>query len=529
MDAVRRYAVISGEIRDEFDFLVTMSKVVDLRDSGMLDGIVLSTWKSQVDEALRHNLSALDVLLVTYPDSFLMPSSNAAQAVYLRQAKLFLNGLRTVPDDAFVFRIRTDRSLDELGRVPLGSGADCLPSHRVSVHLGGSQARIIEMPFSFSDFTFFGPKRALERMVLLESSFHLIDRHVVTNSMWFVGPYLHSNPAIRDWFYYVDTWKLRPAMAKAGWASVGDWPDFFLQMLASYFDALASDFYVIADEAETTNASLEQLIASGQWANSVDAIVEGRLIQRTPNYERFLQAVSAARSGVEWSLTADAHGDMVEFGSRYFPDLGTDWIRPFVEVSLPTRRASVDGSAAAEVLFDGASQNTLGFVDEVKRYHVISGVQQKLSPRDGRNYYLALASETRYNAALAPQLAHILATQDWDTVLRGRAVAAQIENMLRQQLQHRFNLDVCFSLLSYYDHYRGGADFHGVPHVQKARDLVSKLVAARLATGVAWNDALSAIQNFRAQLDASRASSSNSALLDDLIARVEKYESVDLG
>lgn len=526
-----RYAVISGEIRDEFDFLVTLSKVVDLRDSGFIAGIVVSTWDSQVNTALENRLRTLGVPVVRYPGSFLDPSDRDAQAVYLRQAKLFLNGLRLIPDDAYVFRIRTDRSLDELGRAlePAGGNGYSLPEGKVAVHIGGSQARIIEMPFSFSDFTFYGPKLGLQRMVILESSFHLLDRHIVTNSMWFVGPYLHSSPTIRDWYYYVDTWILRSAMQRIGWDKIGDWPSAFIDLIAEYFVILDRDFYFVPDAASAGLHSFEEAIASGTWTTGLTLLLEGGASQSTANYQRFLEAVQVARSSGIGPITAESHDELVKFGELHFPEHNGRWIRPFLHPPTAFRSTDKSVADAPKVLFEGAGSRVLEYVAGAQKNYEIRDVTSTLAPRDGRYFYLALAAEARGRAELAPQLSKILAEKDWDTVLRGHEVASQVENMLRQQLNHRFNLHVAFYLLAYYQNNPDRSDFHGIPHPDKAKTLVVDLVAKRLGTRLRWNDEVSAIENYRLQLATHRSNvrdSPSMAKLDAIAEIVDAWQPV---
>ncbi|WP_141396593.1 hypothetical protein [Microbacterium gorillae] len=509
---------------------MTLSKVVELRDRGVISGIVVSTWESQINSSLRRQLDTLGISLLEYPGDFLASREIEAQAVFLRQAKLFLEGLRLIPDDGYVIRVRTDRSLDELGSAIGNARGDDfpLPDDKVSVHIREVQARNFEMPLFFSDFTFYGPKLALQRMILLESSFHLIDRPIVTNAMWFVGQSLHDSPIIRDWYYYVDIQLLKAGVRELGWAGVGDWPIAFINMLAEHFCLLERDFFIVPENKEVTDLTLEESLTTGSWTMSIAAIVSGRLGRPSRNYERFMEAVDAVRQGRKLAITAEVHRDLIAFGHRIFPNAPARWLRPFIQLG-PARLSNTDSrSDPGAILFDGAGPRVRELVDEVRRTSIVQGVEAKLSPRDGRLFYLALAAETRSRAEIAPRLSRFLREKDWDTVLQGRFVASQIENMLRQQLMHRFNLQVVFDLMVFYDHYRNSVDFHEIPFPEKAKDLLITVVAKRFATGLDWDDSLSAMQNFRQQIAAFAASlddASTRGRVNAVLAQANSYRS----
>lgn len=66
------WAVICGNIRDELDFKLTLTRMVELRLEGKIQHIVLSTWKGEIDKyaGLREQLAYLQVYLIENPAFF---------------------------------------------------------------------------------------------------------------------------------------------------------------------------------------------------------------------------------------------------------------------------------------------------------------------------------------------------------------------------------------------------------------------------------------------------------------------------
>ena len=104
------WALVTGAVRNELYLRVIIVKLCDMRDKGQIEGIVLSTWKGDVDafSGLRDELIKCGVILVETPYIEEAAENKFNQLIYARQNTSINRGLSVIPDDCFVIKLRTD-------------------------------------------------------------------------------------------------------------------------------------------------------------------------------------------------------------------------------------------------------------------------------------------------------------------------------------------------------------------------------------------------------------------------------------
>lgn len=106
----RNWALIAGAIRSDFYLRVIIVKLCSLRDKGLIEGIVLSTWENEIDTypGLRDELKRCGIVLVETPYIDEEAENKFNQLIYARQNMSIDRGLSVIPDDCFVIKLRTD-------------------------------------------------------------------------------------------------------------------------------------------------------------------------------------------------------------------------------------------------------------------------------------------------------------------------------------------------------------------------------------------------------------------------------------
>lgn len=208
------WAVMCGNIRDELDFKLTLTRMIELRSEGKIQHIVLSTWKGEIDKyiGLREQLSYLQVYLIENPAFSPEIESTASESVnYWRQARQLLAALDMIPKRDFILRLRTDRSLnyinqmDKLGvftnyaqpAIALGKFPK-LFQYKITV-FGPKMVRLLHM----IDFVLLGQNRDLYRLINFEFAELGHQKQIVANAQWFMAPFLKEFPILRDYLRFI--------------------------------------------------------------------------------------------------------------------------------------------------------------------------------------------------------------------------------------------------------------------------------------------------------------------------------------
>ncbi|MDR2420210.1 MAG: hypothetical protein LBD40_02785 [Puniceicoccales bacterium] len=100
------WAVMCGSLRSIIEFKLSLARLCDMRGRGMLEGIVFSTWKGEVDAfpGLRKTLTGLDICVV---ESVCPTKEQVGQretySIVVQKEQLF-RGCLCVPEDVFILK-----------------------------------------------------------------------------------------------------------------------------------------------------------------------------------------------------------------------------------------------------------------------------------------------------------------------------------------------------------------------------------------------------------------------------------------
>lgn len=192
------WAVMCGALRRITEFKISILELLRLRDEGVIDAVVLSTWEGEIDkhEDLRSSLLGSGVILIESA-----PPSDSGDFHIYAQHKAFLEGLDACPAEALIFKSRTDRSFEltwtfleqmrfGLPEAEPSFGLDACLTHKV-----GCLRISPSMPFYVADFTFLAYHRDCRRLLNFELFY---DQFCMMSPMlpevrWFASPFLRES------------------------------------------------------------------------------------------------------------------------------------------------------------------------------------------------------------------------------------------------------------------------------------------------------------------------------------------------
>lgn len=264
----RVWAVCCGLIRDIKEFESTINFLLQARDRGVFEEIVVSTWfgllehETSLAEWLRKNR----VIVVES-----QAPVNKTPGNIMHQFKVLEHGLAACPDDAHILKCRTDKSgfdipedhpdyfqLENLLKIcsfqfrkPVAAGS--FPSvfkDRIYVKLGR-----LTYPFYIKDIVFFGYKADLQQLINYSFKLGIKFGHFPNSAeiYFFSGPFLSRFPILSEYFFRANPTPRRKHnndsphryddedMAKIVEAEMST--EFFLEAMATYLHILHRFFW----------------------------------------------------------------------------------------------------------------------------------------------------------------------------------------------------------------------------------------------------------------------------------------------
>lgn len=100
------WVLLTGSLRNNETSLAKLHFIKSLKEQGLIENFVFSTWKGEVNKSMDFSnlLQEFGGILVQSE-----PPQLVARGSYLHQILQLENGLRYIPDDAFVVKMRTDK------------------------------------------------------------------------------------------------------------------------------------------------------------------------------------------------------------------------------------------------------------------------------------------------------------------------------------------------------------------------------------------------------------------------------------
>lgn len=104
------WALITGAIRSELYLKMILLKACKMREIGVIEEIILSTWSGEIDKyvGLRQKLNTLNIHIVESPTLIDDYEVKFNHIVYARTRHLIMEGLKRIPSGKFVIKLRTD-------------------------------------------------------------------------------------------------------------------------------------------------------------------------------------------------------------------------------------------------------------------------------------------------------------------------------------------------------------------------------------------------------------------------------------
>ena len=253
------WAVVCGNLRDELDFKLTMSKLVELRNNQKIKHIVLSTWRGEINKfpRLREALNEANIFIIeSWEMDKTLEKAPTGSVNYWRQAQQMLAALEIIPRNAFILKARTDRSLNYLNQLDkinffdhyaietkkIGNFPN-LFKYKISV-FSPKMVRILHM----IDFVLIGHWRDLYKLINFEVAELGSRKMVVANLQWFYKPFVHEFPILRSYYQftiYNNTIKtLRNYVDK--YKNDAKFPEIYYKIYALYFLILYTHFNIIS-------------------------------------------------------------------------------------------------------------------------------------------------------------------------------------------------------------------------------------------------------------------------------------------
>lgn len=236
-------ALITGSIRDPFECMPVLAKLVQYRSENLVDDIVFTTWASEFNKhpELFKKIEKLGIII-----QFVGDIDNGGPSNMWRQYRLLEHGLRVCPKDSFVLKARTDKTIQILEKFKpvleltkqnnfpkTNPGATQIFKYKLAVAYAG-----LNFLFFIKDIVFFGHRDDLRELTHFEAWFDLFSALPGIEWQWKAAPFFRKFPIFRD---FSEIYKLS-AFAKAFWEKPDETPDILVQILALYYHCLVSNF-----------------------------------------------------------------------------------------------------------------------------------------------------------------------------------------------------------------------------------------------------------------------------------------------
>lgn len=255
------WAVVCGAVREELDLRLAINKLLEMRESGIISGILLSTWEKEFDRfpELRKQFEENDIRIIEQRSlESRMDIARTNSTNYMRQALQFQAALDQLPEDCFVLKARTDRSLHQILQIesqlleePKKVGFSNEQVNRKMPHIFDYKITIfnarIQRIFNFSDFVFWGHISDVRKFINFNLAELNFNRDLVANTQWFLYPFSEKFPVIRDYFRFINFRPLIFGMKEYFDQEQYDeiFPEFFYRVYASYFLILSHYFNLV--------------------------------------------------------------------------------------------------------------------------------------------------------------------------------------------------------------------------------------------------------------------------------------------
>ena len=257
------WIVVTGNVRSGREFRGIFSKILALRDSGLVDGIRFVTWHGELESApgLEQTLVALGISILTIQEPVAEPKVHPLfHGFVYHQRKALHFALESLPENSYVLKARTDFAeerfdsmVDALFRNPSLDLEIGIPNPILKTRLFSFDARP-DYLFYWDDIVFSGLRDDLLRLNNFDlSSEFIYPGHVFPAECRLFAPlFLDHYPVLRWFFENIDGREFSELLQL--WISNDQeitLPALIRNVLASYLHILSR--YVLLPSAESTS------------------------------------------------------------------------------------------------------------------------------------------------------------------------------------------------------------------------------------------------------------------------------------
>lgn len=379
------WAVICGNIRDELEFKLTLTRIVKLRSELKVDHIVFSTWNGEIDKynGLREQLKSLKIYVLEGEAMTKEIESTPSNSVnYWRQARQLLSALDIIPKTDFVLRLRTDRSLNYINYM---DKQDIFSNYKHKVKTFGNFPKLLNYQiivfrprtvrlFQMTDFVLLGQNKDLYKLINFDFYDLHIQKPVVANIQWFAYPFLKEFPVLRDYLRFTRYTQMVPVLRDYVDKKQEDsvFPEIYYKVYAVYLLTLYTHFYIISPEKINQNNRNEvgfhhffsSSKSKGLKYQSLGTIILDRdLIKmaitgnllKTPSYDKFMDYVERAMHNDEdddiFEMNHEEYRQVVDFynGNNFECESNMVWLKKINRHPLNIKKLNHYSEADCEV------------------------------------------------------------------------------------------------------------------------------------------------------------------------------------
>lgn len=261
------WAVICGAVRNLYEFYPALSHYVKLREEGIIQELVLSTWHDEIDrhKGLRNKLLNLGIGIAESKDAKVSGTNNL-----WRQFRALDQGLRLCPTDCNVLKGRTDKIAGyiEKFRQPIINISNYQIEFNKSDPFSVFDSPLIvpfyslTYPFLVKDVAFLGSRKTFDSLCHFENWTEIAQSHSIwPEARWKSYPFLQKFPIFKEIFEQYNPQIISTALVRD--SNQKELPDALARLFALYYKLMLTNFRTcFLPEAKWDGATLEELMSN---------------------------------------------------------------------------------------------------------------------------------------------------------------------------------------------------------------------------------------------------------------------------
>ncbi|WP_417528895.1 hypothetical protein [Marinomonas shanghaiensis] len=245
--------LITGLIRDTVRFECAVNEIIKLKNEGLVDRVVWSTWESEIKE----NKDSVDLLILLGADIVSLKEPKIKMTGHIiHQMKTFHFGLSLFKDTDYVLKIRADLSNFSMIRMEklfkkyfaynslLENDWPQIFSKKIMVEGG-----FLYLPFYQNDITFLGQVSDLRKLTNMDLRYEMCFQNLAPEQWFFFKPF-ENMKIFSDYFRIAQGLKIPETMNGCEFFASCFSHNFFRKTLEVYFHILAQYFLLSGDESD---------------------------------------------------------------------------------------------------------------------------------------------------------------------------------------------------------------------------------------------------------------------------------------